>query len=343
MIGQHRPWVVILAGGDGRRLNGALVRGQRLDRPKQFCRLGGSESLLVETLRRAERITHRSRVIVVVREDHRRWWSDELAQLPSQNVLAQAENRGTAVAILHALVHLLQRDTDPTLVLLPSDHAVEAEAVLAESIGRAARIAAESREHVVLLGVTPEHAETEYGWIMPERGHRAHARAVARFVEKPPAAVADAMFAGGALWNSFIFATTGHALLELFEGGQPRMFACYLESFVARGMDESAGSALFRALPSVDFNRDIVQAASTRLRVLAVPPCGWTDLGTPLRLDHWLRRRCEQLRVDAALVPQDQLIASDEPRHSPQVSERRYSSVDHQAHDLTRRVLHAGN
>jgi mannose-1-phosphate guanylyltransferase len=230
MIRQQRPWVVILAGGDGRRLNGALLKGRRLDRPKQFCCLGGSESLFRETLRRAELITDRSRIIAVVRDDHRRWWLGELGQLPSQNVLPQADNRGTAVAILHALVHVLQRDSDPTLVVLPSDHAVEEEMVLVESIGRAAQIAALSgSEHLVLLGMTPEHAEAEYGWIMPERGYTGGARAVAQFVEKPPAVVAGELFAMGALWNSFIFAASGHALLELFEGGQPHMFRRYLE------------------------------------------------------------------------------------------------------------------
>jgi mannose-1-phosphate guanylyltransferase len=290
MIRQRRPWVIILAGGDGRRLNGVLVSGLRIDRPKQFCCLGGSESLLRDTLRRAELITDRSRIMAVVRDDHRRWWLSELRQLPSGNVLTQADNRGTGVAILHALVHVLQRDEDPTLVILPSDHAVEDETVLAESIGWAARIAEESREHLVLLGVTPEHAEPEYGWIMPERADIGHARAVLRFVEKPAAPLAAELMVAGALWNSFICATSGHALLEMFEGGQPRMFRRYLEAVLVQSEDVHAGNALFRALPPVDFSRDIVQAASVRLRVLAVPPCGWTDLGTPRRLEQWLQR-----------------------------------------------------
>lgn len=72
------PWSVILAGGDARRMDGAIIRGNRLDRPKQFCRFRGSDSLLQYTIRRAARITDPERILVLVRESHRRWWTDEL-------------------------------------------------------------------------------------------------------------------------------------------------------------------------------------------------------------------------------------------------------------------------
>ena len=291
MIRQHRPWVVILAGGDGRRLDRVRVNGRPLDRPKQFCCFHGSRSLLQETLRRAEGITDRSRIVAVVRHDHRQWWLDELGRLPGRNVLAQADNRGTGVAILHALVHVLQHDSDPTLVILPSDHAVDEDALLIESIRLAAARASESREHLILLGMTPEYPESEYGWIVPDHSHPGCVQAVAQFVEKPEAGLAAELFAAGALWNSFISAISGHALLELFEGSHSLMFRHYIESLVVACSDDTKGTALFRALPFVDFSRDILQAASIRLRVLAVPPCGWTDLGTPPRLAQWLQRR----------------------------------------------------
>ena len=298
---QQCPWVILLAGGDGRRLNLVTLHGRRLDRPKQFCSFHGTRSLLQETLRRAEGITDLSRIVVVVRQDHRHWWLNELGRLPSGNVLEQAGNRGTGVAILHALVHVLQRDSDPTLVILPSDHGVDEELVLRKSIHLAAHVADESHEYLVLLGMTPDNAESEYGWIVPDRPE-GRVQVVAQFVEKPEEGLAAELFAEGALWNSFISAISGHALLELFEGSQPLMFRRYLESFLAHGTDDARGNALFRELPFVDFCRDIVQAASIRLRVLAVPPCGWTDLGTPSRLEQWLRRRGMEAPMTRALA-----------------------------------------
>lgn len=289
MTGSQRPWVVVLAGGDGRRLLGALVGGQRLDRPKQFCRLQG-ESLLRRTLRRAEGITHRDHTVAVVRHAHRAWWREELRDLPSENVLAQADNRGTGVAILHALAHVLQRDDNPTLVFLPSDHSAESEAILTESVRLAARCAAADLRHLVLLGVTADRPETEYGWILPRTGDASSLRNVERFVEKPDAIAAAALHAAGALWNSFIFACSGHALLTAFEASHPHLLRTCLRSFLVRHLDDSQERAVYRALPRVDFCGEVLQAAVERLRVLTVPPCGWTDLGTPARVNAWLKR-----------------------------------------------------
>ena len=289
----HEPWVIVLAGGDGRRLEGALVRGKRLDRPKQYCRLGRAESLLQDTLRRAERITDRSRIVVVVRAEHRRWWIDELAQLPSRNILAEPENRGTAVAILHACIHVLHHDGDPTLVILPSDHAADDEDILSESIKHAARLAADRRGRFILLGLTPEYPETEYGWILPGRRGAGLARPVSRFVEKPTFRVAAELFEAGALWNSFICATSALALCQLFMASQPDILRRLVRSDALEATDESERRARFHALPHLDFGRDVLEAATGHLHVVAIPPCGWTDLGTSRRVDRWLERTGE--------------------------------------------------
>ena len=42
--------------------------------------------------------------------------------------------------------------------------------------------------------------------------------------------------------------------------------------------------ALYDALPTRDFSRDVLESMAERLAVVAVRPCGWTDIGTPDRL-----------------------------------------------------------
>jgi mannose-1-phosphate guanylyltransferase len=273
----------------GRRMTGAIVGGKRLDRPKQFCRLQG-ESLLQRTLRRSKCITDPEHTVVVVRDGHRHWWQDELRQFPSKNILSEAANRGTGVAIFNALVHVLQHDQNATLVFLPSDHSADRETALIASVHSAARLAAANREQIVLLGIAPDSPEMGYGWILPGPGGTGSAQRVKRFVEKPEAHVALELYATGALWNSFIFASSAPALLELFEVTRPDLVRSHRERFLVRGLKEPRERALFRALPLVDFCRDILQSDVARLRVLIVPPCGWTDLGTPYRVNQWLER-----------------------------------------------------
>jgi hypothetical protein len=53
-----------------------------------------------------------------------------------------------------------------------------------------------------------------------------------------------------------------------------------------------------RELPSIDFSRDVLELAPHATRITRCPPCGWTDLGTPMRLQRWIER-CERLTPSA--------------------------------------------
>jgi hypothetical protein len=44
-------------------------------------------------------------------------------------------------------------------------------------------------------------------------------------------------------------------------------------------------TALYDGLETRDFSRDVLQGNEHGLRLEIVPPCGWTDLGTPARVE----------------------------------------------------------
>ena len=52
----------------------------------------------------------------------------------------------------------------------------------------------------------------------------------------------------------------------------------------------SAVDALYRNLLPLDFSHDVAEGREGSLSVLRVPPCGWSDLGTPERVARALRR-----------------------------------------------------
>jgi mannose-1-phosphate guanylyltransferase len=290
MAGQERAWVILLAGGEGTRLRGTTVGGIRFDRPKQFCRFDDHRTLLAIALERARRMTDSSRILPVVCGRHREWWQPELATLPPENVLAQPDNRGNAVAIFHALFQILRRDENPVVLLLPSDHAVEEEAILAGAVSEAARTVRAPGQPIVLLGMTPENADPQYGWILPGAAEGA-TRRVEAFHEKPSDELAAALMRRGALWNTFIFACTALGLLRLFEETRPDLLETYPGSLLGSEQDPLALARFYERLGAIDFSRDILAKAAHRLRLMPVPPCGWTDLGTPVRVEAWLRRR----------------------------------------------------
>jgi mannose-1-phosphate guanylyltransferase len=261
---RERTWAVLLAGGEGTRLLGASVAGERVDRPKQFCRFGRDDSLLGSTLLRARRASNLARILPVVSEHHRAWWMPELCHLPQANVLVQPQNRGTAVALLHALVHVLVRDDDPILVVYPCDHGVDEEGPLQRAVDRAVHAASGPERPLVLLGVSPKAPETQYGWIVPERGGPGLVRAVHRFEEKPSLRDACALMQQGGLWNSLIFAVSGRGLLGLFLKSVPRLVEAYLWRMPERDRPREALEACFASLPFTDFSRDILERSVPR-------------------------------------------------------------------------------
>jgi mannose-1-phosphate guanylyltransferase len=58
----------------------------------------------------------------------------------------------------------------------------------------------------------------------------------------------------------------------------------------SKDADSMALAALYQGLPTVDFSHDVLERQASVLRVVPVPNCGWSDLGTPERVAETLRR-----------------------------------------------------
>jgi mannose-1-phosphate guanylyltransferase len=246
--------------------------------------------MLSWALSRAGRLAPEERVVAVVAEQHREWWSGELESFPALNVIVQPSNRGTAAGVLLPLVCVARGDPDAVLAFLPSDHFVEDEDVLQQALTRAVRCVRAEPEKLVLLGMEPDRPETDYGWIVPGprgSGGTRGVRDVLSFVEKPDAARAAELLSEGALWNSFLFVVKAKALLDLFGRAQPRLLWRFMSEMVHGGGRFGDVEHLYERLPVADFSRDVLQRAADRLAVVPVARCGWTDLGTPERVLRW--------------------------------------------------------
>src|SRR5262249_20661119 len=137
---------------------------------------------------------------------------------------------------------------------------------------------------LVTFGVTPERAETGYGYI--ERGKKLAeadgAFAVARFVEKPKAPDASRYYKSGEyFWNSGIFLFPAALYIAELERLRPDMLtACRQALFAARCDDDFVrlDKAAFADCPadSIDY---AVMEHTARAAVVPVT-MGWSDLGS---------------------------------------------------------------
>jgi mannose-1-phosphate guanylyltransferase len=302
MNDNENVWALVLAAGEGSRLSALTMTPSGIHVPKQFCSLLHGPSLVDEALRRAQSIAPYERVCTIVAAQHHRWWERLAGRLPASNVIVQPQNRGTANGILLALLHIVERDRNAQIVLLPSDHHVQDEPVLAEALRCAVTHLQWRPSEILLLGIEPDEPDPELGYIVPgDRGSR-RAFEVVQFVEKPAVARARELIDAGALWNAFIVAATAQSFLRLLERRFPHIVR-QMRDAVRRDLHSPAGMSataeLYELLSDLDFSRHVLSNGSeANLRVLRVPQCGWSDLGTSKRVAATLR----QLRIRQRLV-----------------------------------------
>lgn len=314
-------WAVVLAAGDGSRLRSLTTDSSGKVVPKQFWSLYDGPTLLHEALTRAQAVTSTARTCAVVAERHRQWWTAELRCLPAANVLVQPVNRGTANGILLAVLHLLEQAPDARMVLLPADHHVRQEAILAASLREAVQQWRHQSDETVLLGLQPEESDPELGYIVPGGCDDKGALTVASFVEKPSITQARELIGRGALWNAFILIASASALLAMFRRSIPQVVArmsAAVKRDVDAGGDGHAVAELYADLATIDFSKDILPGQESHLRVLPVERCGWSDLGTPRRVAEALCRTprpapqqgLQRLFGGLSLAAQHQLLAA---------------------------------
>ena len=268
---------VLLCGGSGTR----LWPLSRKSYPKQFAPLMGEESLFQAAARRLSG-TGFARPIAITGESYRFIVGEQLTAIGQEGtILIEPEGRNTAPAVLAAACWLEQSQGGDALMLVaPSDHVIpDAEAFRATL--RAAQPAAEAGQ-LVTFGITPDRAETGYGWLEPaEAPDPGAAVALKRFVEKPDAPTAEAMLgAGHYLWNAGLFLFRVDAILAAFEAHAPALL-------------DPVRAAVGQETPDLDFHRLEAEAwgraedisldyavMEKSDRVAVIPFSGaWSDLG----------------------------------------------------------------
>src|SRR5439155_10163330 len=87
-----RLWALVLAGGDGTRLQALtrLIAGAPI--PKQYCRIVGDRSLLETPLACIAPLVRRERTLAIVNRGHLSLARPQLAAIPTSNVCAAAKS-----------------------------------------------------------------------------------------------------------------------------------------------------------------------------------------------------------------------------------------------------------
>lgn len=271
---------VILCGGVGSR----LWPLSRTNLPKPFIALGGQGHTLFQQT--ALRVTGPGlhAPLVICAEAHRFHVLEQLEQLGlrAAAVILEPESHSTAPAVALAAQWAHGNAVTDALAILPADHLMgppdEFQAALAQA-GYAAR------NHIVLFGITPTHANTQYGYVKlgPSLGEGEYR--VDAFIEKPGRAQAEAMLAaGGHYWNSGIITASPKVLSAQFQAHAPHIWHAAGAAWQARTGEELFGTALIRPgvafaqCPTEPFDTAVMERTAT---AAVIPYTGrWSDIGT---------------------------------------------------------------
>ena len=265
-------YALVLAGGGGTRLWPASRRA----RPKQLLTLGGSESLLRASFRRAAATFGTERTLIVTAADQAAAVRAELPELPPANVLAEPAARNTAAAVgLGAALVARRAGERAVLAVLPSDAFIGDERGFAGALATAVTEAAGA---IVTVGIRPTHPETGFGYLKLGAPVRPSVFAVEAFVEKPDLPTARRYLdAGTFLWNSGMFFLTAGRMLEEARRHLPALGAA-LDRFVAAPDFDTAVAADYPAVPAISIDFGIMEKAEG---IHVVPgDFGWNDVGS---------------------------------------------------------------
>lgn len=269
---------VILSGGSGSRL-WPLSRAMR---PKQFLGVTEQQTLFQLTLARVQQLDGALSPIIVANHEHR-FLAAEQARILGVDptaILLEPTGRNTAPAIAVAALQARANNTDPLILVMPSDHIIQDIAAFNTAVALARDAASDGL--LVTFGIVPDRAETGYGYVMAgDLLKPAGVHQVARFVEKPDLETAQAYVASGQYcWNSGMFMFRASVFLEelaahrpdIREGAEKAWHNAHRDLEFIR-LDKEA----FAACPSESVDYAVME--KTRNAAMVSLHAGWNDVG----------------------------------------------------------------
>lgn len=274
---------VILAGGSGERFWPLSTP----ERPKQFLRVFGGESLIRQALARLDGLVAPEDAFVVTTKSLVAATRKELPEVPKGNIIGEPMRRDTGAAVALGVGLAAQRgrkprlqaegEDDPVIGFFSSDQMVANPKAFRKVVSKAVAIA-RRKPVIVTLGIKPTYPATCFGYISPK---------TRTFVEKPDAKTAKKYVKAGYLWNAGMFIARASTFRGAFAAHAPE-----LERLTRLATDGTCGTGatgglakLYSALPKISFDYAVMEKSKN---VEVVPgDFGWDDVGSFAAFDKY--------------------------------------------------------
>lgn len=257
---------IILAGGSGSRL-WPLSRELY---PKQLLNLCAEKSLLQSTFERLNKFIPAQNIISITNTKHNANVRMQLGEL-SQNsiILSEPISKNTAPAIAMGVKYIAENSNDDEIILVvPSDLQIDNDEKFIQSVQEAQKLAEQG--FIVTFGVTPDYAETGFGYIHCEEG------IVTEFTEKPDSETAEKYIQNGNyFWNSGIFMFKTSTIINELEHYSPEIAKITKNLSCS---EKTVPFTEFEKMPNISIDYAIMEK-SKNIRMVELQS-DWKDLGS---------------------------------------------------------------
>ena len=273
-------YAVIMAGGSGTR----LWPRSRKKKPKQLLDIVSSKTMIQETVDRLDGLIDLDRIIVVVGEMHFKDIDQQLALVPTENILIEPEGKNTAPCIGLAAVHIRACEKNAVMIVLPSDHLIKNASRL-RTVAKAAATVAQHDNSLVTIGIRPTFPETGYGYIQigkkidSVQGEEVHK--VIAFTEKPTLAVAKKFLkSGDYMWNSGMFVWTVNTILDQIKKYLPELHKglMKIEASIGKDSESRVLAKVYGSVEGESIDFGVMEKAGEVM--LLKGDFGWNDIGS---------------------------------------------------------------
>lgn len=267
---------LIMAGGKGTRFWPLSTA----DKPKQFLKLLGSETMIQMTVNRINKKIPLERIFVCTTKSYIELVKEQLPNLPFENIIVEPEGRNTAPCIALSAMIIKRKFKNANMVVLPSDHLIRDEEGFLEKIKEADEFLKNNKDAVITLGMKPNRVETGYGYIkIGKASYKNNIHQAESFVEKPTFDKArEYLESREYLWNGGMFLWNVDNIISLVKEYLPKTYnalSSLLQVEEGRVVDEINKS--YQCTDAISIDYGILEKAKN---IYVIPcDCGWDDVG----------------------------------------------------------------
>jgi mannose-1-phosphate guanylyltransferase len=271
---------VLMAGGVGTR----FWPKSRRKSPKQVLKIAGPDTMIQATQKRLNGLVEEKNLYIVTSQEQYPIIQEQLPQLDKSNFLLEPFGRNTAPCIGLAAIHIVEKDPDGIMLVLPADHLITD----VKSFHQLCKIAinfASENEGLITLGIRPTFPSTAYGYVQRNKevaqssGHDIYK--VRTFAEKPNIQTAERFLESGDFyWNSGMFIWKASTILNEISDNLPEIYQglmqvknCINSSSYPKKVEE-----VYKSFKSISIDYGVMQSSE---KVYVIPAdFGWNDVGS---------------------------------------------------------------